>query len=182
MRLNSGLRGTWSPSFQAIRLLALVVLLCAGLYGCGTYSFTGTSISPDIKTLSIQNFVNVSGGGPASLQQTFSEKARDYFQKNTRLSLIKQGGDLQMEGSIVGYELSPLPPTSADQASQTRLTMRVKVIFTNTRDDQQNFEEVFSFFADYPSNQSLTAIEAGLIDTISDQIILQIFNKSVANW
>ena len=150
--------------------------------GCGVYSFTGTSISPDVKTISIQNFVNVSGGGPANLQQTFSEKTRDYFQRNTRLAIVQQGGDLQIDGSIVGYDLSPLPPSSNDQASQTRLTMRVKVAYTNTRDEQQNFDETFSFYADYPSNASLTVVEGDLLNTISDQIILQIFNKSVANW
>lgn len=164
-----------------LRLL-LVLLLMVPAQGCRVYSFTGTNLSPDIKTLSIQNFVNVSGGGPASLQQTFSEKARDYFQRNTSLALVQQGGDLQLEGSIVGYELSPLPPSSNDVASQTRLTMRVKVTYTNTKDDEQSFDENFSFYADFPSNQSLSSVEPDLINTISDQIILQIFNKSVANW
>lgn len=162
--------------------LVLLLLALTPLQGCGVYSFTGTNLSPDTKTMSIQNFVNVSGGGPASLQQTFSEKTRDYFQRNTNLSIVQQGGDLQLEGSIVGYELSPLPPSSNDRASQTRLTMRVKVTYTNTKDEEQSFDETFSFYADFPSNQSLTAAEPELITTISDQIILQIFNKSVANW
>ena len=162
--------------------LILLIFVTLTMGGCGVYSFTGTSISPDVKTISIQNFVNVSGGGPANLQQTFSEKTRDYFQRNTRLAIVQQGGDLQIDGSIVGYDLSPLPPSSNDQASQTRLTMRVKVAYTNTRDEQQNFDETFSFYADYPSNASLTVVEGDLLNTISDQIILQIFNKSVANW
>jgi hypothetical protein len=165
----------------AWRYTAFLALLF-GLNSCGIYSFSGTNISPDVKTISIQNFVNISGGGPANLQQTFSEKTRDYFQKNTRLGVVQQGGDLQMEGSIVGYELSPLPPSSNDQASQTRLTMKVKVAYTNTQDNLQNFDEVFSFYADFPSNQTLTSVEPDLINTISDQIILQLFNKSVANW
>jgi len=162
--------------------LIVLIFVALTMGGCGVYSFTGTSISPDVKTISIQNFVNVSGGGPANLQQTFSEKTRDYFQRNTRLAIVQQGGDLQIDGSIVGYDLSPLPPSSNDQASQTRLTMRVKVAYTNTRDEQQNFDETFSFYADYPSNASLTVVEGDLLNTISDQIILQIFNKSVANW
>ena len=173
------------PSTSSLRPAGPLWLAWLALWwlpGCGIYSFTGTSLAPDVKTISIQNFVNVSGGGPANLQQTFSEKARDYFQRNTNLSLLRQGGDLQIQGSIVGYELTPLPPSSNDVASQTRLTMRVKVNYVHTKDEEQSFDETFSFYADFPSNQNITAVEPSLIETISDQIILQIFNRTVANW
>lgn len=180
MLLNKSVRRLLT--LPARLMLFLLPAALMGLSGCGAYSFSGTTISPDIKTLSIQTFINNSGSGPAGLQQTFSEKMRDYFQRNTRLAQVRQAGDLQFDGSIVGYDLAPLSPTSADQASQTRLTMRVKVNFINTKDAEQNFEQEFSFFADFPAGQSLTVVETGLIDRISDQIILLIFNKSVANW
>ena len=156
--------------------------LCIALTGCGSYSFTGTSLSPEVKSISIQTFPNNSGGGPASLSQTFSEKLRDYFQRNTNLNLVTRSGDVQFEGYISGWELTPLPPTANDVASQNRLTMRVKAIYTNTKDESQNFEQDFSFFADFPSNANPATFEPQLIETISNQIINDMFNKSVANW
>ncbi len=153
-----------------------------GIQGCGVYSFTGTNLSPDVKSVSIQNFPNVSGGGPATLQQTFSEKMRDYFQKNTNLSLVPQQGDLQLDGTIVGYELLPVAPNANDVANQMRLTIRVKVNYVNTRDETQSFDETFSFFQDFPSNTNLATVESQLIDTITDQLIVQIYTRSVANW
>ena len=70
--------------------------------GCGVYSFTGTSISPDVKTISVQNFVNETGLGPTRLSQTFTEKLKEYFLQNSNLKLVKYDGDLQLEGSIIG--------------------------------------------------------------------------------
>lgn len=159
-----------------------ILAMAVAMAGCGAYSFTGTNLSPDIKSITIQNFPNVSGAGPALLTQTFSEKLRDYFQRNTNLSLVPQQGDLLLDGSIVGYELTPIAPSSNDLATQTRLTIRVKANFINTRDEEQNFEETFSFFKDFPASTNLSSVEGVLIDEISDQIIVQLYTRSVANW
>lgn len=158
------------------------------LSGCGVYSFTGASISPDTKTISILNFGDRSTSSPPFLAQTFSEKTREYFQRNTSLALVNKEGDLQMEGNIVQYSLSPIAPSAVpgggglERAAQTRLTIGVKVRFTNTRNKEQNFDQQFSFYADFDQAKSFASVERELIETISDQIILDIFNKSVANW
>ena len=150
--------------------------------GCGIYSFTGTNISPDVKTISIANFIDRSGLGPPYLSQRFSEKLRDYFQRNTNLSLVRQKGDLQFEGNVTGYALSPVSPTAQETAAYTRLTITVQVHFTNLRDETQNLDQSFSFYKDFPAATSLQSVEQGYIEDISDQIILDIFNKTVANW
>ena len=166
-------------------LLLLAAFLVLLLPGCGVYSFTGANISPDIKTVSIPNFQNQANQGPANLSQVFSEQLRDYFQRNTSLSQVRTGGDLQFEGAITGYEVVPAAiqrQGEQDIAALNRLTMRVQVRFTNTKQPEQNFEQTFSFFRDFPQTQTLQQVEGQLIEEISEQIILDIFNKSVANW
>lgn len=157
------------------------------LSACGVYSFTGASISPDTKTISVLNFVDRSAASPPFLAQSFSEKTREYYQRNTNLTVVPREGDLNIEGTITQYALSPIAPTSTgagglERASQTRLTIAVKVKFTNAKNKEQNFDQPFSFYADYDQSKSLATVERELIDIISDQIILDIFNKSVANW
>lgn len=166
------------------RFWPVFFLIVVFLQSCGTYSFTGTNISPDIKTLSIANFPNKTGLAPPTLSQVFSEKMRDYFQRNTSLSIVNEGGDLQFDGAIVTYQISPIAPTGGpnQQAAQTRLTIAVKVKFNNTKDKEQSFDQQFSFYADYPQNQVLSTVENGLIEEITDQLVLDIFNKSVASW
>lgn len=168
----------------------LFTALILGLTSCGVYSFTGASISPDIKTMSIQYFYNDSGNGPPNLQQTFTEEIRDYYQQNTSLELVENNGDLQLEGSITSYRVAPIAvtasgdPNIADQAGTQRLTITVQVSYVNVKDEIFNFNnKSFSFYEDFNStNTTLTAVEDQLIETIIDQIILDIFNASVANW
>jgi len=172
-------------SFKYLKLaLAYSLLLTCG--GCGVYSFTGVAITAE--TLSIEDFYNDADGGPPDLAQTFKNKITDYYQSNTNLTLVPDNGELQIEGSVASYRLSPVAPSAAsgdfeNSAQLTRLTITVRATYINTTDDSFNFEnKSFSFYSDFDNNQSLTAIETQLIDEIYDQIILDIFNASVANW
>ncbi len=121
--------------------------------------------------------------------QVFSDKIRDYFQQNTSLILVQEDGDLQFEGSVVGYNLQPVAPTAAvggqvqDVSSLTRLTLTVKTAYVNTKEENDDFERNFSFFSDFDNTtQTLNDIEDQLVEEIFDQIILDIFNATVANW
>ena len=158
------------------------------LGGCGVYSFTGVAITAE--TISIQQFYNDAEGGPPDMAQIFTNKVRDYYQSNTNLSLVDTDGELQIEGVITGYRLTPIAPTATNNnqlggstSALTRLTITVQATYINTEDDQFNFENrSFSFYIDFDSNQNLTTIETQLLDEIFEQIILDIFNASVANW
>ncbi|WP_155209013.1 LPS assembly lipoprotein LptE [Fulvivirga aurantia] len=172
-------------NFRFLATASCLIVLFA-LAGCGVYSFTGVAITAE--TLSIQQFYNDADGGPPDLAQTFTNKITDYYQANTNLALIQDDGELQLEGAVTGYRLTPVAPSAASgdfesTAQLTRLTITVQVTYINTEDDSFNFEnKSFSFYSDFDNSQSLTAIEAQLIEEIYDQIILDIFNASVANW
>lgn len=158
--------------------------------GCGAYSFTGISIDYNVvKTLSVANFFNDSGGGPPNMSQTFTEELKEYFQRNSKLELVQQNGDLQFEGAIGGYSVRPQAIASSgsntvsDQSSLMRLTILVEVVFTNTKSEEDSFKRNFSFYADYdPQTTTLNAVEGDLVEEIFDQIIFDIFQASVAQW
>ncbi|GJM30492.1 MAG: hypothetical protein DHS20C17_31270 [Cyclobacteriaceae bacterium] len=165
-------------------LLAIIILT---FNGCGVYTFTGTNTNA--QTITILNFYNDTGMGPATLSQQFTEELRDYYLRNTSLNIVEAGGELLVEGSIVGYNTMPVAPIASgndqqtDVAGSTRLTIRIKVDFTNTLNEEEDFSRSFSFYDDFDSRSSnLTAEEDQLIDTIFDQIIFDIFNATVANW
>jgi hypothetical protein len=169
---------------SVIRICALL-LWCQCLLlptSCGVYSFTGVNIDKRIKTIAVANFFNNSGNGPANITQTLTEKVKDYYQSNSPLKITQGEGDLMLEGSIVGYDLTPIAPTADQQAALNRLTIRVQVKYVNTFDDSQNFDTAFSAYQDFPQAQTLSQVENELINTIFDRIVYDVFNKSVANW
>lgn len=163
--------------------LHFLFLFALFLTGCKVnYSFTGASISPNIKTFSVALFPNYAPLAQPTLSQVFTESLKDYFLSQTRLTLVDKYGDLQFEGEILDYNTSPQAITSGETAALNRLTITVNVRFVNTTDEKQNFEKKFTRFAEFQSSQNLAAVESTLISEINDQIIQDIFNASVGNW
>lgn len=182
-----------SNSMRSVnKTVGMLVIILAALFlqGCaGGYSFTGVTLPPSVQTIAIQSFYNDTGGGPPNLMQNFTERLRDYYIRNTNLALVDADGDLQLEGSIIGWQLSPVAPTASggnnapDRAGLQRLTITVKADFINTQDETQNFSRNFSFYADYnPDVTDLPSEEPRLIDEIFEAVVFDIFNSTVANW
>jgi hypothetical protein len=152
------------------------------LQACGIYSFKGSTLSSNLKTMNISNFQLAAPGGPANLTISITEKLKEYYQKNTDLKMSTDNADIMLEGSVVGYDLVPQAPTSQDKAGLNRLLITVQVKFTNNKDEEKNFDQNFSFYADFNQDQTLSQVEGKLIPTILDQIVLDIFNKSAGDW
>ena len=164
-----------------IKIYSFIVVL-AILSACKiNYSFTGASISPEIKTVSINYFPNHALLVNPNLSQYFTEELKDRFVNQTNLELVSEDGDLQFSGSIESYKTSPAA-IQGDMASQTRLTIAIAVKFTNTKDDTQDFDKTFSGYTDFPSDKSLSEVEDEAVAEITEKIIDDIFNASVSNW
>ena len=123
----------------------LIIISCTLITGCKIYSFTGTTLSSDLK-------------------------------------LKPNDADLLLESTIVGYELTPVSATSGDKAALNRLTIRVEVRFVNSKKEEENFEKEFSFYQDFPQEQTLAQVEGSLVPKIIDQLVLNIFTDTAAQW
>lgn len=154
------------------------------------YSFTGTNIDYEqVKTFTVENFFNDSGGGPANIEQKFTEALKEYYQRNTQLELVRSNGNLQFMGAISRYTTTPQAavsssdPTRPDRAGTMRLTIVVDVEYINTTNEEENLKRGFTFFKDYdPRTTTFLDVENELVDEIFTSIIQDIFTATVANW
>ena len=172
---------------KILSVLAGILVMVVIVNACKiNYSFTGASISPAVKTVFIDFFTNRARVVNPMLSQTFTEAMKDKFVNETGLSMEREQGDLEFSGEITGYEVRPLSVQQSDQgrdfASMNRLTVTVKVVFTNNKDHEQDFNTTFSAYYDWESTRSLNEVESAAVDVIVEQLIDDIFNKSVANW
>lgn len=158
----------------------IVVLLL--LQGCGFYSFTGASLPPQAKSVTIDYFPNKANMVNPNLSDNLTNALKDRFQSQTSLSLQDAGGDLYFEGAITDYKTKPVAIQGNDQAAANRLTITIRVKFVNRYDQQQNFETTFSRYEDYDSNATLSSVENALVNQIVEYLVDDIFNKSVVNW
>ncbi|MBQ5404966.1 MAG: LptE family protein [Bacteroidales bacterium] len=148
---------------------------------CGIYSFTGASYGT-AKTVSIDYFQNRSTYVNATLSNTITENLKDRFMSQTPLSLVKSGGDLHFEGTITGYTITSVGIKSGETASYNRLTITLKVAFTNETAPENDFDKSYSRYADYDVTSSFASVESSLVEEIVEQLIDDIFNDSVVNW
>lgn len=158
-------------------------LLSVWFFSCKPhFSLSGATIPVEAKTISVAFFTNNTTLGKPSMSQKFTEKLRDVVSSQTNLALVKQSGDLQFEGQITDYNISPVAIQSSDAAALNRMTVTVNVKYTCKFDATKNFDQAFTRFTDYDSRSNLSAVEDGLLEEVNRQLTEDIFNKAFNNW
>ena len=171
---------------KIISLISAVVSLAATaliVHSCGIYSFTGTSIQTDVKTVTINYFEYKALKVNPSLSNQITEALQEKFIKLTKLELVDVEGDLEITGAVTGYDVKATAVTANEEAAKNRLTVNVKISFTNRKYPEDDFpDKSFSAYADFDAMSSLDAVEAELCEQIVEQLCEDIFNATVANW
>ena len=168
---------------EHIRVLLVLVILSQALSGCKvSYSFSGVNISPEVLTYTVQYFQNRAPIVQAQLSQVFTEALQDKIQNNTSLDLAADGGDVLFSGEITGYQTRPTAITGEETAARNRLTITVRVKYTNTLEPDLDYDSSFSRYEDYDASQNLTDVENTLIELIVEDLVEDIFNKAFVSW
>lgn len=164
-------------------LITAVMLLA--LQGCGgvRYSLGGSKIPENVKTYTVTIFENISPLVSATLSQSMTEGLKERIRTQSRLSQVNQDGDAQFDGIITNYSITPAAvEAGSDLAALSRLTITVKVKYTNRKDDtgKSDFEESFTQFKEFRGEISSQepALNAEIVKMLSEDI----FNKAFNNW
>ena len=165
-------------------IIYLFLVLSVIMAGCTiSYKFNGASIDyTKVKTISIKDFPNQAPLVYPPLSQQFTEGEKDIYVRQTRLSLVRDNGDLQLEGEITGYDLTPMAVKEDAYSSKTKLTITVKVRYTNRTNADEDFEQSFSAYREFDSNVMLQDVQDQLCSEIIEELADQIYNSTVANW
>lgn len=170
--------------FKFLFLGLAVALFFQGckLAGWPKYSFSGASISPEVKTFSVDYFPNKAPLVVPYLSSLFTDKLTEYMRSKTGLiQLTDNNGDIRFEGQIVGYSQRPINIQKDEVAASNRLTIDIRVKYTNVKDDQE-FTSNFSNYADYSTDVDFNSVEESLINEILEKIIEDIYTKALVNW
>lgn len=168
------------------KLVKLIVVMIVFLFinSCTiSYKFNGASIDyTKTKSISITDFPNTAELIYPPLSQEFAETLRDTYSKQTRLQLLKKGGDMNLEGEITGYQLTPMAISADSYSAETKLTITIKVRFSNNKNPEDDFEKSYTAYQNFDSNQLLSEVEDELMKTMVKEIADNIYNDTVAKW
>ena len=165
-----------------MKKLAIYLAAALCLTSCWIYSFSGTSIQSDVKTVTLNYFEYKALRVNPSFSNDLTEALKSQFKKLTRLEQVDMDGDLEIEGEVTGYDVKATAVTADEVAAQNRLTVTIKVKFTNRKHPEDDFEKTFSAYSDYDSTQSLDAVESTICAEIIEKLVDNVFNATVANW
>lgn len=160
-------------------LLTFVALMAQS---CGIYSFSGTSIQPDIKTITVEYFEYKALTVNPRLASQITEEMKEKYRKLTKLEQVDDDGDLNVYGEITGYAVSTAGVNANEEAAMNRLTVSVKIKFTNKKYPEDDFEKSFSAYADFDSSQLLDSVQDSLCEEIVSKLVDDIFTATVAQW
>ena len=149
---------------------------------CGFYTFSGASISPEIKNIKISYFINEAENFKANLDRDITQKLTDFIIEQTDLSVNNDNYEIEINGKITSYDITPISISSNDFANQNRLSISVNIDFKNYINEKENYNQKFTRYVDYKSDQNIEEIESELNDQIIEEICIDIFNKTFVNW
>jgi hypothetical protein len=167
-----------------MKKLSILFLLAVVFNGCViSYKFNGASIDySKTQTISIADFLNVAALVHPPLSNDLSDGIRDLFQRQTRLEQVRKGGHLELEGEITNYQLTPMAVAADSYAAETKLTITVRVRFTNNVNPEESFEKNYSAYQTFDASQMLNDVQDELCSIMIQEIAEQIYNDTVAKW
>ncbi|NLO71229.1 MAG: LptE family protein [Porphyromonadaceae bacterium] len=169
---------------QYLSILLITVTLLLVQTGCKiSYGFTGGSLDySKYKSISIVDFPNNADNVVPILAPTFTESLKDKYTRSTKLTLLRDGGDMHLEGEIVGYSYQAMSIQADSYASETKLTLTINVRFTDSKNPEQDFETRYTASQLFDSNRLPSEVEGELIDLLVKEIVDKIYNDTVARW
>jgi hypothetical protein len=172
------------------KLLGVFVALIALIFvspGC-SIKLNGSAIPPEMRTINIGFFENNAQIVVPTLSQTFTDALKTRIRSTTRLSLVNGEGNANtayMSGTITDYHFAPISIQATNNnvapiAGAEVLSISVRVKFVYDADKKLNFDQTFTKTANFTGE--LSSQEPKLIQTITTQLIDDIFNKAFNNW
>ena len=170
----------WSNKIKLWVSGLAISILCTA---CVSYTFNGSAIDYTVyRTIQVGEFPIRAALVYPPLQQTFENELLNYISHNTKLQTTDSASDLILEGEITGYNLTPQAVTENAYASQTRLTIQVRVKYTDLKNEKNNVDQTFSAYRDFDATLMLTDVQDGLCSEISEELVQLIFNATLGNW
>ncbi len=169
--------------FPVRKVLIIACIFCIALLSsCKIYRFTDASVDPNWKTFTLSQTLNIATLQNPNAAPSFTERLKEKFLRDTRLALNRDNGDLEFSATITEYSIEPVAITNTETTAQNRLNITVKVDCINNSDKSKSFSQTFRDGENYDANRQFSDVETGLVNSIYERLVQQIFNRTFGNW
>jgi len=165
-----------------LKLLVVLIISISVLESC-SYSFSGASVPPHLKTIFISVLQDRSGSGEFNLGDRVTRQlTQKFIDDNTLYVGSRTNANAFIEGSITSITDAPSTISGGEKVSSRRVTMNVQIIYKDLVKKQTIFERSFSNYGDYTLESDVTTARKAAIETAIDKITDDILLGVVSNW
>lgn len=162
------------------RYFALALLI--SILGSACYTFSGISISENVKTFYVIRFKDNAPNAPPTLAQTLTFALDQKIRTEARLVENQITPDIEFIGTLVDFRVTSEAPRANETTALNRLTVTTAIEYVNNVETDKGWKKNFSHFFDFPSTQDLSSVQEAALQEIVDQIMEYIFNEAFADW
>lgn len=167
---------------KSFKIIIVFLSLLVGISGC-SYSFTGASVPPHLKTISIPIFVDRSGSGEPTLRDNFTDKLIQKFLDDNSLQVTDNTrSDAVLKGTVISLTDAPAIVSGGEDVSTRRITITVRVVYKDMVKRKTVFDRRFSDYGDYSTEEDIVSGREAAIEEAVDKITEDILIAVVSNW
>jgi len=145
------------------------------IYGCGIYSFSGSTLPSHIKTVAVPLFED------RTVEFGINQKMTDILieaitEDNTLKIAGEQGADSILKGTIMSINDVTGQYNESEIASDFKINITVRVTYEDLKNRKTLWEETWTQFGTYNNSR-----EDG-IDEALEKLATEIINQTVSGW
>lgn len=166
------------------RLIILILFVSLALinFGCGAYSFTGSSVPSHLKTIYIPVAQDKSVAAIPGLRELLTDDLIQRFIQDNSLQVSNAtNADATLDCVITSVTDIPSIVSAGEQINARKLTINVKVVYKDLVVKKTIFDQNFSSFGEYVPGQAVNEREEAIavaVGHISEDILLAV----VSGW
>jgi hypothetical protein len=165
-----------------VKLLSLVVtVLLVTFCGCGIYTFNGSSLPADLKTVDIPLFVNKSM--EANVADEITQELNKQVLSGNLLRIVSKGGDATISGTVTLYENKAYSFSTTEvrqvDVDQYKVTINADVEFYDNKKNKELYKGTIVGEGIYNFKTETEAIGR---QTAEKDVVKRILENSVQSW
>jgi hypothetical protein len=157
----------------AAAAIALAVLVAAGAAGCGyRLRGTGSSLPPQIKTMSVPMFKNLTTRFELDVKLTRAVINELVARGKVAVGADPAVSDSVLEGEITGFTATPIGFSGGNQADKYNITVTARVTLKERSSTKPLFSNpafVYQQEYDVPPGASFESVQTEAIDKIAEK-------------
>ncbi len=162
--------------------IIISIILISFVLGC-SYSFTGSSVPPHLKTIAIPIVKDKSGSGEPSLSNDFTQKLTQEFTDDNSLYVVNSPtADAILSVTIISLrDRAEVVGGEKEKATKRRITMNVKAVYKDLVMKKTIFDKNFSNYGIFETDNYAENRKAAIQIAI-DNLALDLLLAVVSDW